>query len=267
MVIPIPVGTDYTSTASGAALKLVRCEQCATEYVYRMERTAIGSGTSFLFLDNHGAANRASANAQDALQGKLERGVDLVPCLVCGWYQKHMFPRARREHRRWMFYLGVCLSLGVLPIAFVGAVVNSMDRDEPPIPWPLFVAVVSLLVSVGFGFLITKFVTARRYDPNSQDVEQRKRLGKSRAMLREVLEQRLRAEQEAETARQKVADMALDFPSFSSNRGFELPEKYRPTPESPAPAPAPVHKPGKCAACGVVNPPAAKICAACGVRL
>jgi hypothetical protein len=93
MTIPIPYAMDYTSTMSGAVLKLVRCEHCGTEYVYKMQRMATGEGTSFLFLDNHGAADRAAARAEETLQRKLERGVDLVPCPTVVGSSRTCLPR------------------------------------------------------------------------------------------------------------------------------------------------------------------------------
>jgi hypothetical protein len=188
---------DYTSTASGAVLKLVRCEQCAAEYVYQMQRTATGGGTSLLFLDNEGAADRAAARAEQSLQRKLERGVDLVPCPACGWYQQTMFVKARRQYRRWMLYAGLCLTLGLIPVSFIGAVINAGPRDVPKIPWPLYFAGVLVLAAVGIALIVAKFILAARYDPNKQDVEHRKRVGQERALLRKDFERMLKRQQEA----------------------------------------------------------------------
>ncbi|HEX3150872.1 MAG TPA: hypothetical protein VHR66_22530 [Gemmataceae bacterium] len=194
MSIPIPYAMEYTSTMSGSVLKLVRCEQCETEYVYQLERTAEGQGTSFLFTDNEGASARASSRAEETLRRKLERGVDLVPCLACGWYQQDMIPRARREHRRWMFNVGACLTVGLIPVAIFGGIINAGRFGEPAIPWPVFVAILVVLATIGIGLMVAKFIGARTYDPNGQDVETRKQLGQARAVLRADLEAQLRAQ-------------------------------------------------------------------------
>lgn len=81
----IPYGMDYTAHLSGSILKMVRCEQCAQDYVYVLTRSAEGQGRSLLFLDNEGARERAASRAERRLREKLERSCDPVPCLHCGW--------------------------------------------------------------------------------------------------------------------------------------------------------------------------------------
>lgn len=184
MSIPIPYAMDYTSTVSGGVLKLVRCEGCGAEYVYRLEREATGGGTSVLFLDNEGAAARATSRDAEALHRKLDRGLDVVPCPGCGWYQAAMIPKARREHRRWMLTAGAGLTLGLLPVLFVGGVINSARRGDPLVPWPLFVGGMATLAALGVGLMLAKVYLSRRYDPNAQDAEARKRQGQQRAVLR-----------------------------------------------------------------------------------
>jgi hypothetical protein len=262
MVIPIPYGMDYTSTMTGAVLKLVRCEQCGVEYVYRLQRTASGTGSSLLFLDNQGAGDRASTRAEGELQGKLERGVDLVPCPSCGWIQEHMFPRARRAHRRWMLITGAWLTFGLLPIAFIGGIANGASGDPPAIPWPVFSVGLSVLAVLGFGLMIAKVVLARRYDPNSQNVEIRKRLGQARGILREQLEKMTRTAQENATAHGGITEQreGIQPPPVA----FPLAEALARTEDRPVPRPVPVHRPGTCPECGVVNPKGSRTCAACG---
>jgi hypothetical protein len=195
MVIPIPYGMSYSSTMSGAVLKLVRCEHCRAEYVYKMERVATGEGSSFLFLDNEGAASRASSEAQEVLRRKLEQGVDLVPCPACGWYQKNMLPKARRKYGNWMLNTGACLALSVIPVACLGGLFNGSRQERPWIPWSLFFAGLIALGVLGVVLMTAKFILAGRYDPNNQDVETRKQLGRARGMLREEFDRLLQAQQ------------------------------------------------------------------------
>jgi len=213
MSIPIPYGMDYTSTMAGLVVKLVHCESCQAEYVYQLERTARGSGTSFLFLDNEGASARASAQAEQELRQKLEQGVDLVPCPVCGWYQRHMIPKAKRQYRRWMLNVGACLTLGLIPLAFIGAFVNasSGNGDGPAIPWPAFGAGLLILFLLGAGLMIAKAILASRYDPNSVDVETRKKRGQWCAMLRSDFERMLKAESERKASPGNTAGADKDI--------------------------------------------------------
>jgi len=186
---------DYMSTMSGAVFKLVACEHCGTEYFYQLKRVATGQGTSLLFLDNQGAAERAASCAEETLRLKLYCGVDLVPCPACGWYQQNMVAKARRQHRRWMLNAGACLTIGLIPVTFFGMVFNAVQRGGPAIPWPLFFAGIGSLAILGIGLMVAKCILAARYDPNSQEVEIRKRLSQGRAILRKEWEQRVQDQQ------------------------------------------------------------------------
>jgi hypothetical protein len=265
MSLPIPYGMDYTSTASGAVLKRVVCEHCQAEYAYTLERSAIGEGTSLLFIDNEGAAQRASSRAEQELQRKLERGIDVVPCPACGWIQKNMIPRVRREYRRWMLYAAGLLIFIPLLVAFIGGVANEGGYDEGPhIPWPIFLGTLGALVFLGLGLLVVRFVTIRRYDPNSQDAETRKRIGQGRALLREQWEQLVKAEQEKEMSRPQegiAQEMKTDSPQPSTIRAGEPLEMRH---VAAAVKSAAIVYPGSCPACGVVNPTDARACACCG---
>jgi len=54
----------------------------------------------------------------------LEIGIEVIPCPACGWYQSNMIPKARRRHRRWMVYVGQCLTIGLIPVAIIGGIIN-----------------------------------------------------------------------------------------------------------------------------------------------
>jgi hypothetical protein len=195
----IPYGMDYTATVTGSTAKLVSCEQCQVEYVYKLQRTATGSGSSLLFVDNEGARNRASSRAGAKLDQVLDRAVDLVPCPACGWYQKNMVAKARRLHRQWLVYLGIGLMVGLIPLGFIILlIVNSANHrqiDDPVVPVPIMAAIAGFIVLVAFGLMIARARLARSYDPNNDDVEARKRLGKERAVLRADLERAAREAQ------------------------------------------------------------------------
>ncbi len=181
MTVPIPYAMDYTVTVSGALIKKVHCKQCQTEYFYVLKRTAQGTGTSLLFIDKEGAQSRASSRATAELRMKLERGVELVPCPNCGLYQDNMIPRAQRQNLRWLLNLGACLSIGVLPIAFFAFL---FSRDFQPIS---FLTIYGTPMLVGVMLMVLKVILSHRYDPNSQDLETRKKLGQSLAIPGEEL--------------------------------------------------------------------------------
>lgn len=77
--MPIPYALERTASATGRRPKFVACEKCGTEYVYLMERKGSGSGTSFLFLDNAGAKERAQQIARVSVYKQLEEGQDPIP--------------------------------------------------------------------------------------------------------------------------------------------------------------------------------------------
>jgi uncharacterized protein (TIGR03067 family) len=184
----------YEASASGAVVKSVRCESCHAEYVYQLERTVTGSATtSWFFFGRSGAIERASALAKVTLDHALQEGMDVVPCPACGWYQPDMIPEARRQHRRWMLHAGTGLLVGLIPVGLIAGLINGKvfglnPGADPVIAWPLFTAGLVFISLVGIALLIAKLVLASRYDPNREDSEARKRLGRSRAMLREEFE-------------------------------------------------------------------------------
>jgi hypothetical protein len=126
----------------------------------------------------------------------LERGVDLVPCPQCGYYQQNMIPRARRKHRRWIMNAGVCLILACIPFAALGAIFN--DRQGvPQIPWISFITIFGIPMLVGIALITLKLILSYRYDPNSQDVEVRKALGQKLTLPPEEVARLRDAERQA----------------------------------------------------------------------
>ena len=167
-MIPI-VWKSYRAEMTGVVLKTVQCTNCSTDYVYQMERTATGGGTSLYMLDNQGASNRASSSAKSNLESALERGFDAVPCPSCGWYQDYMIPKLRRG--KWPWLTPVNVGLGIVgAIVFFTSIVmtaNYFDhRDEflvgVVIGWTVF----GSLWCIGIGLALAKYFKFRRFDPN-----------------------------------------------------------------------------------------------------
>jgi hypothetical protein len=178
-------------TTKGAVLKLVQCEGCGEEYVYKLERTATGAATGLRFVDEAGKHAQASAHAETLLNIKLQRAVDVVPCPACGRIQQHMIPLARRRRWRWMLSLGLVLLVPACVVGFVGALVNVAVENQggtPVWPWPVFVAALALPLALGSGLIIARSIAVGRYDPNAEDEDRRIREGQERAALRCELE-------------------------------------------------------------------------------
>jgi hypothetical protein len=186
MGIPIPYALTYTATVEGRAPKLVQCEGCGHEYVYFLERTASGQGTSMLFLDNEGAQSTASAEAHAELMARLDKACEAVPCPACGRYQQHMVTYARHLRYRWMRTGAVLLfTLGAL--LFMGAMAFSPARGNPNDPDADLPATL-LWGGVWMGFLgcpallVLRYWLSKRYDPNREDLEERKQYGQRYSM-------------------------------------------------------------------------------------
>jgi hypothetical protein len=159
---------------------VVRCEECKRFYAYELERVGCADGLGF--FGGPGAA--AYRRAEEDLRRKLAEGVEAIPCPNCGRYQADMVPGMRRLHRRWMLYLGQCLTIGLVPAAVFGAHMILLEAEGlPSIPSPIIFSILSCIFLVGVYMLVRRGVLIRRYDPNDEDVEARKRYGRSRAIL------------------------------------------------------------------------------------
>jgi hypothetical protein len=189
------------------APRVVRCEGCGRSYAYEQKRTGRGSVNTdhedtwarWLHVmwrrSVHPESNTSLDEGRHALvaqraaahQGMLEAGIRVIPCPACGWYQSNMIPKSRRLYRSWRLYIGVVLPVGLVPVAIIGGVING-ENGTPPIPWPIFVAVLVSLFVVGIGVFIWERILARNYDPNDADVEARKLYGQSHAALLSVEE-------------------------------------------------------------------------------
>jgi hypothetical protein len=179
-----------TAEARGQTTKVVCCESCRQHYAYELTRTGHGAvdGTS------GNAYSTALLRAEADLQHLLATEIEAIPCPACGWYQSDMVPIARKLHRRWMVHVGLCLTLGLIPVALIGLLINTengkhpvvesvANGTSPPIPWPIFVAGLVCCLAGGIGMFIGRRLLAKKFNPNDEDVEARKRYGQSRAIL------------------------------------------------------------------------------------
>jgi hypothetical protein len=190
-MIPIPYAVDYTTKLSGVVPKLVRCEECALEYVYLLKATASGEGTNLFFLDDAGARRRSAAQAEDRLVRELAEGVEAIPCPACGTIQQHMLPRARQQYRRGMGALGwITLAFGgllCLPLAlFVVIDFAATDASKGlTTPTKVLLTIVGLMVTGGLALILQRRRLATRFDPNQEPVEVRKQKGQQLAVSKE----------------------------------------------------------------------------------
>jgi hypothetical protein len=196
VLIPIPIGTKHTAIMEGSAPRLVRCEQCGIEYVYTAERTVQSETTNLLFANERGAEAVALQNAQQALIDQLRQACDPVPCPACGWYQAPMVQRMRQEHLYWMVQTGVALC-ALFPVGLAVTLVATLFASgSGSAPASIFVALLWLItLSMVVGgplLLVMRSKRVQRHNPNNEDVEIRKQLGRRLAVSKDDYEKMIK---------------------------------------------------------------------------
>jgi hypothetical protein len=227
-MILIPIfWKQYTATMHGSALKVVRCENCSTEYLYVMEREGTGAGTSMYMLNNEGAASHAASAAQETLESVLENDFDPVPCPACGHYQRYMFAKVPPTKGLWLqavLFLAIfvgCLDGAIALYCTAAYLYSPNDHDFGNMVRAG--SVLLLLCLIGLGLSIITRYQARHFDPNSEDQPARIAIGRSRAVTRAEFEAAQRQGQMGSGAESKP------LPSTS----------FAVTPKPPPPAPFP----------------------------
>ena len=188
-MIPIFVTwTVYTATLNGRVFKLVPCENCATEYVYVLEREGVGCGTSVYMLNDEAAQKQAATGAKESLQSYLENDFDPVPCPVCGHYQRFMFPKLYDGGSSWiqlaypvLLFMGC---LGAVCAAYWGIAYAQQPGDRALPRLAVTLALLAVLVMIGMWIRAVERSRARRFDPNTEDQQARIAKGRSRAVTR-----------------------------------------------------------------------------------
>lgn len=180
----------------GSVSRLVHCEQCGLEYVYTVERAACGVATDLLFGHATAAEARASQEARQALQTELQYATDPVPCPSCGHYQARMVAQLKRYHRQGMVPYGIALSV-LSPFLLLGALfVTVIARSEQELGARILIGalwVVTLaLAAAGPVLLLLHRRSVRLYDPNNEEVEARKQLGKRLALPKDEYQKIIR---------------------------------------------------------------------------
>jgi hypothetical protein len=195
-MIPIHIPTyHYTAKVGAQVARTVTCEECGLEYVYVMTRSAEGEGSSVLFLDMAGAQSSAEQKANELLRHKLQTSCDPVPCPSCGRYQEHMIPRARWHRNRWMLKTGLALfPLSVIAM-LVALVVTALAADKRDVGLTILAGLLWACVAVGgvgaVALPLYKYLSSRNYDPNNEDLEDRKKRGQERAISKQEFARRI----------------------------------------------------------------------------
>jgi hypothetical protein len=192
-MIPIPiVWTEYTATLQGRILKFVPCENCGTEYVYVLAREGMGCGKSFYLLNEDAAKEQAKTGAEEALQSYLENDFDPIPCPACGHYQRFMFPKLYDGGSTWL-QLAQLIAIVVGCVDGVAVLYWTFAYLQHPGDHALGRLGVALALLPVVGLIVLALnraerARARRFDPNTEDLQARLAKGRSRAITRAEFE-------------------------------------------------------------------------------
>ncbi|MGL4419054.1 MAG: hypothetical protein ACRCZF_00185 [Gemmataceae bacterium] len=172
---------QWTVTMASSAIRLVSCEECDTDYIYKLERETEGHGNAVMGLGSEGAKKRAAKEAKKKLDQQLTTACDAVPCPECGHYQDHMLGQARSDKSTPLLagaagglVVGIILLLAVKSIPLLGAVV--------------------LMLTFGAGGIGLFFLTT--YDPNKQPEQKRLEIAEEKAYRRKDFERESQAKSE-----------------------------------------------------------------------
>jgi hypothetical protein len=176
-------GQEYTCSAQASAAKAVTCEQCGTPYAYAMTRTASGRDCAPYGLGCDKAKRRAYEKAVQAAQKALAGSCEPVPCPDCGWYQTDMVKQLRRQRHRWMTFCGGWLLFLFLGPLLVGIILYLAPGQEQLTRFVVpLLAATGVMTGIGLTLWTGQKVLSSGYDPNACDVEERKRIGRSRVL-------------------------------------------------------------------------------------
>lgn len=189
----IVIWTEYKAEVEGSASKFVRCERCATQYVYTVHCATYGEASNLL-VGSEKARQQARDAAYAALRRDLDAACEAVPCPKCFHVQSHMLFAAREEKYGGLrgfsagaFGFGLFAALLLIPILLISS--NAVFKTGSAI-------VTGVLLLVGLVFGGVDFWLRSKFDPNQQPEEARAAKAAARAKL---LNQFI-SEQSAETS-------------------------------------------------------------------
>jgi hypothetical protein len=183
----IPTGMRYTAKHTASTVKFVHCALCGKDFVYLMQRSATGSGSSPLFLDNQGAKQRAAAAATNSLRSHLQTDFDAVPCVHCKQFQPEMAKRMRFRRHLWLPLVGIAIVVISAIVILIMQQPDPRPRAAPPPP----LAPMLIYPAVGLAMIALYVALWISFDPNQLSDVRKAKLCKSPAMDRESFDARM----------------------------------------------------------------------------
>jgi hypothetical protein len=175
---------DYGTLKRTVFVDLV-CEQCSHCYGHAMTRTRRAIGDRYVWQSREKYREKWLAQARRELEVKLARGVEVVPCPRCGWFQARMLSRAREERypsTSWPALSAFVLAMIALAGLFVLWELEKAFRLNWVNAWISLSATFGLMVCCGGLCILREALRARKYDPNSAPQEERIEMGLQRSL-------------------------------------------------------------------------------------
>jgi hypothetical protein len=188
----VPTGVEFTTLAKGKAVKKVHCESCGNDYVYLMKRGFEGLETAWLSSTEKKAKDMSKMKAVLGLQMMLDADCELIPCPECGWYQPNMVKKIRQGFRDNFATAGLIM-IAVAVVLVLGAFAHFGEQvpgaDQLQLRHPVLLAFAVPLAALGIALYPLGKVLASRKDPNEDDPERRKKLGRRSSISRSEYEE------------------------------------------------------------------------------
>ncbi|HEX8914477.1 MAG TPA: hypothetical protein VF796_19165 [Humisphaera sp.] len=157
------IGLKYTSLEIGDTMRQVTCASCGDVYYYKLYRQGTGTGRSPYFIDQEGAADRASRQAAARLARKLATGCDPVPCPTCGRYQPEMVTLLRRQRYQWVGVVGLVAPMVAFFAFVIWAARRHLEFERDP---GVFAGGLLLPVALWAAIYGLRRLAEHRYDPH-----------------------------------------------------------------------------------------------------
>lgn len=164
--------TTVTATVTGSRLKCLSCKSCGGVYYYTITRTASGRREDGIFTTETEARAAAMSVASAALNRRLDREHDVVPCPTCRHVQPFMVEQERARRAGKFLPAVVFAGLGLVVGSVLGGhlLIEALTTPRSG-PADVFLAPTMCLFGafgcfVGFLYTGMQWRAGRRYDPN-----------------------------------------------------------------------------------------------------
>ena len=193
MLIPIPVGQQFSVTLKTQNLRTIPCEKCGHSFAFVIKREFKGVVDTLPFADSDYALKVAHARAEAQERHAMGIGFAAAYCPYCGWMQAFMVQRLKRDHLLWLLITGGAVAIcgGLFALVFTVPHIDHRPAGGPPL-WPGFNSpwlpvAFGVLFLLGLAAIVTRQLLVRRFNPNAQPTDWRLAMSERNAITLEKL--------------------------------------------------------------------------------